>query len=285
MNQLELLDQLIGKDNSVIVSRLLVRIFGGLQEGAFIQQLYYWSSRTSDPEGWIHKTHEDWYNECFATKYTISKLCKEYDFIKTDRRKSPFYQWQPVNVYHLDRDAFLKFLQKHEAVDFGTENILRSEDEIFDVPIEQQNFDVPINNEYTENITINAAGVDDDKTTSQLIDEIPSAGWDSLTPAWQKVTPLIAEYYGLSESDGLCKVLACYFTRESRHIKKGSEWAEYHLETALTVDQLKTLLQHWKTSLPAMPTKPMTIQANVSKWKHAQTEDKFDFDNPLWVTH
>lgn len=122
------------------------------------------------------------------------------------------------------------------------------------------------------NTKTNADGVDD-KSTAQLLDEIPPVDWNDLKPAWKKVTPIIAEYYGIAETDGLCKVLACYFTRESRHIKKGSEWEEYHLDVALSVDELKTMLQHWKMTLPAMPTKPMTIQANVSKWKTAPTDN------------
>lgn len=34
----------------------LSRVLGGIDEAIFVQQLYYWSDKGRDKEGWIYKT-------------------------------------------------------------------------------------------------------------------------------------------------------------------------------------------------------------------------------------
>lgn len=108
-----------------------------------------------------------------------------------------------------------------------------------------------------------------DEHTPMPIDE----GMATLKPAWEKALPVVAELYGQSEDVELMKVLACYFTRESRYIPKKTEWDKCVLSEAMTLDDIKAMLQHWKDTLPAMPRKPMTLQANVDKWNKRKQQN------------
>ena len=45
----------------------LSRVLGGIDEAIFVQQLYYWSDKGRDKEGWIYKTKKEWEEETTLT--------------------------------------------------------------------------------------------------------------------------------------------------------------------------------------------------------------------------
>lgn len=78
------------KDNPITQHRSIIKAFGGDRNlTAFFEQLLYWSDKTNDPEGWIHKTYAEWHEEVFYSPYQIRKMTQDLikrKLIKTERR-------------------------------------------------------------------------------------------------------------------------------------------------------------------------------------------------------
>jgi hypothetical protein len=54
---------------------LLVEFFDGDHNAAlFMNQVIYWTDRTTDPEGWFYKTYEDWEGETQFSYYQINRV-------------------------------------------------------------------------------------------------------------------------------------------------------------------------------------------------------------------
>ena len=65
--------------------RLFADIAGSVGGGVFLSQLYYWSEKTDDPQGWIYKTAAEWYDETMLGRReldSIRKVLKEKGIIK-----------------------------------------------------------------------------------------------------------------------------------------------------------------------------------------------------------
>jgi hypothetical protein len=56
--------------------RLFAAIAGSVGGGVFLSQLYYWTERTDDPDGWIYKTAEEWYDETMLTRRELDSIRK-----------------------------------------------------------------------------------------------------------------------------------------------------------------------------------------------------------------
>lgn len=50
-------------DRPIAFHRVYATISGGITSGLMLSQGMYWSSRTTDPEGWFYKTAEEWEEE------------------------------------------------------------------------------------------------------------------------------------------------------------------------------------------------------------------------------
>lgn len=72
--------------------RVFADIAGGACNGLFLSQLWYWSQRTDDPEGWIYKTQEEWTDETSLSRReqeTARKALLSQGLLKEDRRGLP----------------------------------------------------------------------------------------------------------------------------------------------------------------------------------------------------
>lgn len=47
----------------IAVHPIVIKAFGSAKLGILWSQFYYWSDKTSDPDGWIYKTREDLFDE------------------------------------------------------------------------------------------------------------------------------------------------------------------------------------------------------------------------------
>lgn len=68
------------------------RIGGGVTSGVFLSQLFYWSGRGSDPDGWIWKTQSEWTQETTLTRNeqeTARRKLRERGILKEKRRGIP----------------------------------------------------------------------------------------------------------------------------------------------------------------------------------------------------
>ncbi|MBD8451849.1 replication protein [Serratia rubidaea] len=56
-------------DRPVAFQRSFVRLGAGVTGALLLSQLVYWANRTSDEDGWVYKTQEDWESETGLTRY------------------------------------------------------------------------------------------------------------------------------------------------------------------------------------------------------------------------
>jgi hypothetical protein len=52
------------------------RLFASVGAGVFLSQLYYWSERTDDPDGWVYKTSGEWYEETMLGRRELDTVRK-----------------------------------------------------------------------------------------------------------------------------------------------------------------------------------------------------------------
>jgi hypothetical protein len=60
----------------VAYHRLLAIAGGTVSSGVFLSQLIYWSERTDDPNGWVYKTIDDWWDETALGRYELQTIRK-----------------------------------------------------------------------------------------------------------------------------------------------------------------------------------------------------------------
>lgn len=63
-------------DRPIAFHRIFGLIAGGTTEGVFLSQLYYWSQRTTLPDGWFYKTFDEWHEETLMTRREVETARK-----------------------------------------------------------------------------------------------------------------------------------------------------------------------------------------------------------------
>lgn len=83
-----------GQENALVIPRPYIDFCqGDILAALFLSQLLYWADRTSDPDGWIVKSYDQWHAEIGLTEYQIKRA------IKGDkRRKNEAFSLQDVGV-------------------------------------------------------------------------------------------------------------------------------------------------------------------------------------------
>jgi hypothetical protein len=99
----------------VAFHKLLAIAGGSVGAGVFLSQLVYWSERTTDPEGWVYKTFEDWWEETALSRFeleTIRNGLKKRQLIQEKRAGVPAKLYYRIEWDHL-RNALPEAAQKH----------------------------------------------------------------------------------------------------------------------------------------------------------------------------
>jgi hypothetical protein len=108
----ELKDRLIrnrfGQEDYLDFENRCVRKFGPAA-GIFLRQLFYWTGKQHDPEGWIYKTQSEMEQETGLARKQQEKarkiLCK-YGVLEEVKRGVPCRLW-----YRVDLEALLRFME------------------------------------------------------------------------------------------------------------------------------------------------------------------------------
>lgn len=102
------------------------RIGGGPMAGLFLSQLFYWSDKCSDPDGWVYKTQKEWETELAMSRRnqeTARKKLVDAGLIQEKLQGVParlHYRYRPEAVYNaLER---LAESDKLESTKEPTEN-------------------------------------------------------------------------------------------------------------------------------------------------------------------
>lgn len=102
-----LVTHFLGQQNNISVPVPLVRILGDYTAAAFTSQVTYWSDRTTDPEGWFWKTHEQWAEELCLTSDQIRRCVRTSNgLVEVKRAGVP-----AKNYYRINRELLVERLQ------------------------------------------------------------------------------------------------------------------------------------------------------------------------------
>src|SRR5262245_20990917 len=72
-------------DRPIAFHRCFITITGSVNAALMLSQAVYWSNRTSDPDGWFHKTAEEWEEEIGLSRH-------EQDNARAKLRNTGFWQ-------------------------------------------------------------------------------------------------------------------------------------------------------------------------------------------------
>jgi hypothetical protein len=84
--------------------RAFADLAGSAAGGLFLSQLFYWSDKGTDPDGWIYKSIEEWREETCLTRYeqeAARKILTASGILETERRGMPRRLFFRLNMERL----------------------------------------------------------------------------------------------------------------------------------------------------------------------------------------
>lgn len=102
-----LITNMAGKENTIAINTMYMKLMGGLEAGAFLSQVIYWSDKSGRKDGYFYKTYDEWKEELFISKYNVVKYSKkmvEMGFLETVNKKA---NGSPTVHYKFDLEAFM----------------------------------------------------------------------------------------------------------------------------------------------------------------------------------
>lgn len=122
----DIIKSFVGQANVIPVHVTLVKFFEDWNAAILFSQLVYWSDRTTNDEGWIYKTADDWYEEIYLSRYQVKKAqerLEKMEVIETTIKKA---NGSPTTHYKVNFDklseSFLKFLQNQNSSNLKNES-------------------------------------------------------------------------------------------------------------------------------------------------------------------
>jgi len=97
---------------------IMAKAFGSVPLAVMVGQLYYWTPRSEDQNGWVYKTAEDMYEETGVTRRmqdTARALGLELGIFEAEVRGTP-----PVMHYRLDMAKILTVLEAYMTANTTT---------------------------------------------------------------------------------------------------------------------------------------------------------------------
>lgn len=91
--------------NPVMLYPQLAKILGGTKEAIYWQQLYYWSDKGNDPEGWIYKTKIEMEKETTLTRYQQDRIREKLE--KMGAIKTILKKVNRIPILHFKLDVQL----------------------------------------------------------------------------------------------------------------------------------------------------------------------------------
>lgn len=99
--------QFTGQENILAIPRVFIEFTGDHITALLLNQILYWSDRTTDPDGWFYKTAAEWKDELCISPYQLSRAMKSLKElgIKTKLQK---VNGAPCTHYSVDFEVFEK---------------------------------------------------------------------------------------------------------------------------------------------------------------------------------
>lgn len=106
-----LIMRIAGQANILTIPRLFIDWTGDHITALFLSQVIYWSSRTSDPDGWFYKSAREWEEELAISDYQLARATKKLAEagLETKLRK---IGGAPTQHFRIDQDTFLEWISE-----------------------------------------------------------------------------------------------------------------------------------------------------------------------------
>lgn len=110
----KLVKNLVSDKETIAYRRAFAQVAGSATAGLFLSQLFYWSDKTKDPEGWFYKTAEEWKSELYLT---TTELSKARSALKAKGILEEIKKGVPCKVhYRLNMDRLVRLLDGLDPV-------------------------------------------------------------------------------------------------------------------------------------------------------------------------
>lgn len=107
-----LIYSVFGNANTIPVPVVFLELFEEYNTAVLLNQIIYWSDKTSRKDGYFYKTYQEWQEEIYLSEYQVRKSVKklkELGFLETSVKKA---NGNPTLHYKLDTKVFQEWLLK-----------------------------------------------------------------------------------------------------------------------------------------------------------------------------
>jgi hypothetical protein len=108
------ISSVIGQKNIIPIPVEFIHFTGDANSAMLLTQIFYWSDRTKDPDGWFYKSYEQWFEEIALTKYFARKAIttlKTMEIIETTVRK--IHNGDTYLHFRLIKNKFIQLFGDH----------------------------------------------------------------------------------------------------------------------------------------------------------------------------
>lgn len=107
-----IITQFSGQNNIIPIPTIYIRITEDYPSAALLNQMIYWSDRTSRKDGYFYKSYNEWYEELHLTEYQVrraTKKLKSFGFVDTALKKA---NGAPTLHYKVDTKEVSEWILK-----------------------------------------------------------------------------------------------------------------------------------------------------------------------------
>lgn len=107
-----IITQFSGQNNIIPIPVVYVEITEDYPSAALLNQMIYWSDRTSRKDGYFYKSYNEWYEELHLTEYQVrraTKKLKSFGFVDTALKKA---NGAPTLHYKVDTKEVSEWILK-----------------------------------------------------------------------------------------------------------------------------------------------------------------------------
>ncbi|MFW3532880.1 conserved phage C-terminal domain-containing protein [Staphylococcus caprae] len=107
-----IITQFSGQNNVIPIPVVYIEITDDYPSAALLNQMIYWSDRTSRKDGYFYKSYNEWYEELHLTEYQVrrtTKKLKSFGFVDTALKKA---NGAPTLHYKVDTKEVSEWILK-----------------------------------------------------------------------------------------------------------------------------------------------------------------------------
>lgn len=101
----DLLTQFSGQENTITIPRPYIMITGSIEAALILNQIVYWSDRTSMDNGWFAKSYKQWEDETTLSKRQVSRAIPALRRVGVETKIRRF-AGSPTLHYRLNKEKF-----------------------------------------------------------------------------------------------------------------------------------------------------------------------------------